>query len=87
MARLQRKTTTGAGSCLVQGLALMLPFIGLGLGGFLGLAFGILLALPLIVIGARLAVEFRCGNCGNKVPDKLVKKCASCGSWFGDTDD
>jgi len=87
MARLQQKTTTGAGSCLVQGIGLVLPFAGFGLGGLLGLGFGVLLAIPLIVIGARLAVEFRCGNCGNKVADKLVKKCASCGSWFGNTDD
>ena len=41
----------------------------------------------MVIPGARMAVEYRCERCGNRALEDKIKKCGSCGAWFGATDD
>lgn len=40
--------------------------------------FGIVIGIPLLIIGSRMSYGLRCGNCGNKIDSALVTICAAC---------
>jgi DNA-directed RNA polymerase subunit RPC12/RpoP len=67
-----------AGSgCVVQGLGLLAPVVGL-LGGLVGFMVGCGVCLALLVVGSQQAVKLLCGHCGNKLDNKHVTLCPSC---------
>ena len=83
-SRLKPKKTTemvGIG-CVVQGLGLVMPFLGYTIAGVTGAVVGIFLLIPLLIIGGRQAIKWICPNCNNPIASKQVKVCPACHAQF-----
>jgi predicted RNA-binding Zn-ribbon protein involved in translation (DUF1610 family) len=39
---------------------------------------GIIVGIPLIVIGGKMSRKWACSNCGNRIADENVKICPTC---------
>lgn len=84
MPLVAKKTTrselSGTG-CLMQIVAMMLPFIGT-IEGAVGAAIGIVLSLVLFITGTRKLTCWYCEHCGNRLPDPHVRTCPGCHAEF-----
>lgn len=76
-AKKKTKTEFAGSGCLVQGVGLLLPFIG-AVFGAAGVTVGIVLGIVLLIAGSRMAQYWICGHCRNRLSDGGVKLCPVC---------
>ena len=77
-AELKRYSEVAGTGCLLQLLGLIAPFLLGAVMGPIGIVFGVILLVVLLLVGSRAAIKFKCGNCGNPVADKDVTMCPTC---------
>lgn len=81
-ARIEVKNEFAGSGCLIQGLALLLPFIG-SLAGPIGIGLGLIVAVPIFLVGNYKSGKYVCGNCKNPVDSRAVKICPACHAELG----
>jgi hypothetical protein len=64
--------------CLIQGIALLSPFVLGAWAGIAGVIVGIILLIILFIIGAKKAKVWRCGNCKNPIANADIQMCPVC---------
>ncbi len=64
--RVQKGSFIGSG-CLVQGFGLAAPLALAVPLGVIGLVLGLVILLPLFIVGSRMSRQWTCGACGNRV--------------------
>jgi len=74
--RIKKTEMIGKG-CAVQGLALLLPFVG-AVGGPVGIVVGVIAAIAVFVMGSRMSIVWKCGACKNPLASGEVTVCPSC---------
>ena len=74
--RIKTNEMMGKG-CVVQAVALVLPFLG-ALGGAIGIFIGIIAAVAVFIQGSRMSVVWKCGNCKNPLAGHDVTVCPAC---------
>lgn len=84
-AELQKQSEMMGNGCLLQGVAVLLPFIG-AIFGAAGVIVGLVAAVALFVKGSSLSVRWRCGACRNFVADNSVSVCPACRATFSNPD-
>ena len=77
-AKRERKGELIGIGCFVQGAGLVAPFILGSLFGSGGTLIGVVLLVLLLLVGSRLALKWRCGNCKNPIAGKEVQVCPVC---------
>jgi hypothetical protein len=64
--------------CLVQGLGMLVPFVGFVYFSVGGAALGVIILLVLLILGSRMSRSWRCGACANPIASGDVRMCPTC---------
>lgn len=75
--RIKKTEFVGKG-CFLQGLGLLLPFIGWAFLGVVGAVVGAFAGVALLLSGGRQSFSWRCSECGNPLADDKVRICPVC---------
>ncbi len=76
-AKLVKKGEIAGVGALIQ-LAGIIVFLASFMLGAVGAVFGFIVLIIALLVGSRMAIKWKCSNCGNKVLDKHVKMCPTC---------
>ena len=81
MAKIKIRSEFAGKGCLLQAVALLLPFIGFAIGPAVGTAF-LFMALVLFFYGSNESQHYVCSECGNKLESNKIKICPICKAEF-----
>ena len=81
--RIKKAEFAGAGAA-IQGFGLLMPVAGFFILGIIGVVGGLIGCMIMFFVGSQKSITWRCESCRNRLVDKQVLMCPTCGSNLTD---